>query len=137
MKPSKLLLNILAFAVFGLVLFAARIWPDPKNERVAEALVRSAYQTASSGGEQQYQHRSWEEIESRYGRVLSWQILGEHRTPLFGDWAFDVEVTRDRAVTRERVEASAGPSRSYGYRSSISSVEVESVDARPKMPSPP
>lgn len=134
MKPSKLLLKVLAFALFGLVLLAARVWPDPKNERVAEALVESVYQAASSGGEQQYQHHSWKAIESRYGRVLSWHILGEHRPPLFGDWAFDVAVTRDRAMTRERVDASAGLSRSYGYRSSISSIEVESVNARPRVP---
>jgi hypothetical protein len=129
-KPSKLLLNFLAFAVFALVVLMARVWPDPKNERVAEALVGSAYQTARSGGEQQYRHHSWEAIESQYGRVLSWHILGEHQSPLLGDWAFDVEVTRERALTRERVEASAGASRSYGYRSSISSVEVESAAVR-------
>ena len=104
MKHSKLLLKSLAFAGFAFVLLAARMWTDPKNERVAEALVRSAYQTARRGGEQQYIHHRWEAIDSRYGRVLSWHLLGEHRTPLLGDCVFDMEETREWAVTRERWE---------------------------------
>ena len=130
MKRSKLLINVLASLFAVLVLLLQRVWPDPRNEAVAEGLVRSGYQTAVSGGEEQYEHRRWEAIESQYGRVLDWHILGEHRALASGDWVFDVQVTRERAKTRENVTASAGPSKMYGYYSSISAVEIESATAR-------
>jgi hypothetical protein len=87
----------------------------PQNERVAK---------------EQYQHRTWEDIESQYVRVLSWRILGGNRMLLFGDRAFDVAVTRQRTVIREHVEASGGPFKLYGYSSSISAVQAESANGR-------
>ena len=135
MKQVRYFTNVVAPILLLAALLAALLYvyvlPDPNNERVVEGLVNNAYQVARNGGEQQYAHRKWENIERQYGRVLSWHVLGEHRTLPVGDWVFDVQVTRERHETREHVTASAGPSKVYGYYSSVSDVEVESANARP------
>ena len=118
-------------AIAAAALYARYFWPDPKNEHVAEGLVTSGYQTArSSASEEQYDHREWEQAERQYGRVVSWHITGRHRTLFRHQWAYDVDVMRERAATKERVEASAGPSNAYGYFTSIISVNVENAQPR-------
>jgi hypothetical protein len=94
-------------------------------------MVEGAYQAAQSGGVGDISHhRQFERIQQDYGRVQSWRIVAQHRSPPWGrpfDWWFDVKVVRDRAITRELVEADAGPSKVYGYYSAITDVRVDSA----------
>lgn len=112
------------------LLLVAHFLPEPhsRDAQVARVLVEAAYQTASTGGTSDLpEHRKWEMIEQKYGRVLRWRILGSHREFLYGTWSFNVEVNRERAVTQEQVDAMAGLSRLYGYYSAIVGVKVDSA----------
>lgn len=117
--------------VVALALYVRYFWPDPKNERVAEGLVASGYQIAcSNASEEQYDPYDWKLAERQYGRVLRWHISARQRTLFRHGWAFNVDVTRERAETQERVQATAGSSNVYGYYMNIDSVSVESAHPR-------
>ncbi len=119
-----------------LLLLVTRLLPGPhsRDAQVARGLVEAAYRTASTGAISDLpEHREWEAIEQKYGQVQHWRILGSHRDFLYGDWFFNVEVTRERAVTQEQVDAMAGPSRLYGYYSAIVGVKVDNARLLPKI----
>ena len=123
--------TVITFAIFA-ALLVQRFWPDPKNEKTAEGIVTSAYQTACTGAsEEQYDHHEWEQAERQYGRVVSWHITGHYMTPFRDQWRYEVNVVRERAETKEEVQATAGPSQVYGYYASISHVTIESANPNP------
>lgn len=125
---------LITLIIFALLLLSNVLrGNNERDAQVARGLVESAYQTVSSGSTDDLpEHRKWEAISQKYGRVLRWRITGMRRGFLYKDWLFDVEVTRERALTREQVNATAGPSRAYGFYSPITDVRVESARLLPK-----
>ena len=101
--------------------------PHSQDEQTARGLVENAYASMVNGGYDGAERRKFQLIEEKYGRVLSWRIAGQRRTPIWDfhhGWQYFVQVKRERAPTEETVTADAGPSRSYGYFSAIEKVDV-------------
>lgn len=123
----RLVVSILMTA-FILLMMVSRAWPNPQNAQAARALVQNAYEAARTGSDLPgtSSKRDWQTNQDLYGPVLTYRIVRENQNFFRNnEYTLEVEVTRSRTPTRERVEVWAGPSKLYGYSTFIMHIAVE------------
>lgn len=121
----------LAGSILFLVLLTFAHWPKARDIPAARAVVLQAYENARQGrtGDITGSGWEWRQADDTHGRVLWYRLRRRHAnynpfSRALWTFAFDLDVQREQAWTRERAYVHAGHSKYYGYRTNLTGLDI-------------